>query len=29
VRQWRYTSPTLNGTPVDVVMTVRVSFELQ
>lgn len=29
VRQWRYTPPTLNGRPVDVVMNVRVSFQLR
>lgn len=29
VRQWRYTPTLLNGTPVPVVMTVRVSFRLR
>lgn len=29
VRQWRYTPPTLNGTPVDVIMTVVVNFALK
>lgn len=28
VRQWRYTVPTLNGIPVDVIMTVTVTFSL-
>ena len=28
VRQWRYTPALLNGTPVPVVMTVTVSFQL-
>lgn len=28
VRQWRYTIPTLNGVPVDVTMTVTVTFSL-
>lgn len=28
VRQWRYTATTLNGTPVDVTMTVTVRFNL-
>jgi len=28
VRQWRYTVPTLNGVPVDVLMTVTVRFTL-
>jgi protein TonB len=28
VRQWRYSVPTLNGTPVDVIMTVTVNFTL-
>jgi protein TonB len=28
VRQWRYTVPTLNGVPVDVLMTVTVRFML-
>lgn len=28
VRQWRYTVPTLNGVPVDVLMTVTVRFSL-
>jgi periplasmic protein TonB len=28
VRQWRYTTPTLNGEPVDVLMTVMVKFGL-
>ena len=29
VRQWRYSTPTLNGVPVDVSMTVSVSFQLR
>ncbi len=29
VRQWRYTPTTLNGTPVDVTMTVTVRFNLE
>lgn len=29
VRQWRYTTPTLNGIPVDVTMTVTVRFTLR
>lgn len=29
VRQWRYTTPTLNGIPVDVTMTVTVHFLLE
>lgn len=29
VLQWRYTPPTLNGTPVDVIMTVVVNFTLK
>jgi protein TonB len=29
VRQWRYSTPTLNGQPIDVVMTVTVRFRLQ
>lgn len=28
VRQWRYTTPTLNGVPVDVTMTVTVRFTI-
>ena len=28
VRQWRFTPTLLNGSPVDVVMTVSVSFKL-
>lgn len=28
VRQWRYTTPTLNGVPVDVTMTVTVRFTM-
>jgi protein TonB len=28
VRQWRYTPTTLNGVPVQVLMTVRVAFEM-
>ena len=28
VRQWRFTPTLLNGTPVEVVMTVTVSFKL-
>ncbi len=28
VRQWKYSVPTLNGTPVDVIMTVTVNFTL-
>lgn len=29
VLQWKYTTPTLNGTPVDVIMTVVVNFTLK
>jgi protein TonB len=29
VRQWRFTTPTLNGVPVDVLMTVTVRFTLR
>jgi protein TonB len=29
VREWRYSIPTLNGEPVEVLMTVRVRFALQ
>ena len=29
VREWRYTVPTLNGEPVDVLMTVTVNFALR
>jgi TonB family protein len=29
VRQWRFTPTLLNGTPVEVVMTVRVRFDLE
>jgi protein TonB len=29
VRQWRYTPTLLNGTPVPVVMTVTVNFQLK
>ncbi len=28
VRQWKYTPSTLNGVPVDVIMTVTVNFQL-
>jgi len=28
VRQWRFTPTLLNGSPVDVVMTVSVAFKL-
>jgi protein TonB len=28
VKQWKYTPPLLNGTPVDVIMTVSVNFAL-
>jgi len=29
VLQWKYTPTTLNGVPVDVIMTVTVNFTLQ
>ena len=29
VKEWKYTPPLLNGTPVDVIMTVTVNFNLQ
>lgn len=29
VRQWRYSTPTLNGQPIEVIMTVTVDFALQ
>jgi len=29
VRQWKFTPTLLNGTPVEVVMTVKVQFSLE
>ena len=28
VREWRYTPPTLNGAPIEVIMTATVTFAL-